>query len=95
MSISANDRLLARLRKQLRQEFSFPGETEGDFGVWAVWSHERAVYPTADGCLTHKPPGLAKNMDCEEGFGSASFVTGSFAFAATSHILRELTKDSR
>ncbi len=95
MATSANDRLLARLRKKLRQDFSFPGETEGDFGVWAVWSHERAVYPTADGCLTYKPPGLAKNMDCEEGFGSASFVTGAFAFAATSLVLRELTKDLR
>ena len=93
MSVSANDRLLARLRKKLRQDFSFPLDNEGEFGVWAVWSHERAVYPTADGCLTYKPAGLAKNMDCEEGFGSASFVTGAFAFAATSLILRELTKE--
>ncbi|MFP5384959.1 MAG: ThiF family adenylyltransferase [Bacteriovoracia bacterium] len=92
MSISSNDRLLARLRKKLRQDFNFPLENEGDFGVWAVWSHERAVYPTADGCLTYKPPGLAKNMDCEEGFGSASFVTGAFAFATTSLVLKELTK---
>ncbi|WP_408096046.1 ThiF family adenylyltransferase [Peredibacter sp. HCB2-198] len=92
MSTSSNDRLLARLRKKLRQDFSFPLENEGNFGVWAVWSHERAVYPTANGCLTYKPPGMAKNMDCEEGFGSASFVTGAFAFAATSLILREMTK---
>jgi tRNA A37 threonylcarbamoyladenosine dehydratase len=95
MSISSNDRLLARLRKKLRQDFSFPLENEGDFGVWAVWSHERAVYPTSDGCLTYKPPGMAKNMDCEDGFGSASFVTGAFAFAATSVVLRELTKEER
>ncbi len=94
MATSANDRLLAKLRKKLRQDFAFPLETEGNFGVWAVWSHERAVYPTANGCLTYKPPGLAKNMDCEEGFGSASFVTGAFAFAATSLILKELTKES-
>lgn len=94
MSVSANDRLLARLRKKLRQDFDFPLENQGDFGVWAIWSHERAVYPTPDGCLTYKPPGLAKNMDCEEGFGSASFVTGAFAFATTSLILKELTKDS-
>lgn len=92
MASSSNDRLLARLRKKLRQDFSFPLENEGEFGVWAVWSHERAVYPTADGCVTFKAPGMAKNMDCEEGFGSASFVTGAFAFAATSLVLRELTK---
>lgn len=95
MSISSNDRLLARLRKKLRQDFSFPLENEGNFGVWAVWSHERAVYPTSDGCLTFKPPGMAKNMDCEEGFGSASFVTGAFAFAATSLVIKELTKEFR
>lgn len=96
MSTSSNDRLLARLRKKLRQDFNFPREEDGDFGVWSVWSHERAVYPTATGCSTFKPPGgLAKNMDCEEGFGSASFVTGAFAFATTSLILRELTKEHR
>lgn len=95
MSSSSNDRLLARLRKKLRQDFSFPLENEGDFGIWAVWSHERAVYPTADGCLTYKPPGFAKNMDCEEGFGSASFVTGAFAFASTSLVLKEITKEER
>lgn len=92
MSTSSNDRLLARLRKKMRQEFDFPGEDGGEFGVWAVWSRERAVYPTADGCVTHKPPGFAKHMDCSEGFGSVSFVTGAFAFATTSLVIREITK---
>lgn len=89
---SSNDRLLARLRKKLRQDFSFPAENEGEFGVWAIWSRQRAVYPTPDGCLTYKPPGMAKNMDCHEGFGSASFVTGAFAFAATSLVLKKITQ---
>ncbi len=92
MASSSNDRLLARLRKKLRQDFAFPKEEEGDFGIWAVWSHERAVYPTPDGCVTHKPPGMAKNMDCAEGFGSVSFVTGAFAFAASSLVIKEITK---
>jgi tRNA A37 threonylcarbamoyladenosine dehydratase len=92
MATSANDRLLAKLRKKLRQDFDFPGEMDGDFGVWSVWSHERAVYPTPDGCVTHKAPGIAKNMDCSEGFGSASFVTGAFAFATSSLVIREITK---
>jgi tRNA A37 threonylcarbamoyladenosine dehydratase len=92
LSSSCNDRLLSRIRKILRQEFNFPRKGEGDFGIWSVWTLERAIYPTADGCLSYKPAGMAKNMDCQEGFGSASFVTGSFAFTATSLILRELTK---
>lgn len=94
MSTSSNDRLLARLRKKLRQDFSFPGENEGDFGVWSIWSRERAVYPTSDGCVTYKPPGMAKNMDCSEGFGSVSFVTGAFAFATTSLVIREIIGSS-
>lgn len=92
MALSANDRLLAKLRKKLRQDFDFPKDVDEEFGVWSVWSHERAVYPTADGCVTHKAPGLAKNMDCSEGFGSASFVTGTFAFVTTSLVIREITK---
>jgi tRNA A37 threonylcarbamoyladenosine dehydratase len=93
LSFSQNDKLLMRLRKKLRQDFNFPLEHEGEFGIWSVWSHERAVYPTPDGCTTYQPPGgLAKNMDCSEGFGAASFVTGAFAFAATSLVIKELTK---
>lgn len=92
LSFSQNDRLLARLRKKLRQEFQFPDE-KTQLGIWAVWSHERARYPTPSGCLSYRPPGMAKNMDCAEGFGSASFVTGAFAFAATSLVIRKLTEE--
>jgi tRNA A37 threonylcarbamoyladenosine dehydratase len=93
LSFTSNDKFLSKLRKKLRQDFAFPSEQGGDFGIWCVWSHERAVYPTADGCVTHKPPGFAKHMDCSEGFGSASFLTGAMAFSATSLLIRELTKD--
>lgn len=31
-------------------------------------------------------------MDCNEGFGSASFVTGAFAFITTSLVIREITR---
>lgn len=93
MSHSENDRLISKLRKHLRREFNFPQENEGPFGVWAVWSHERAVYPTPDGCTSIKPTGFAKHMDCSEGFGSASFVTGTFAFVTTSLVIKELIKD--
>jgi len=91
LSISQNDRLLARIRKKLRQDFSFPRENEEAFGLWAVWSRERAVYPSELGCLTYNPPGMAKNQDCEDGFGSASFVTGAFAFCAVSFVLKQLS----
>lgn len=92
MARAENDRLLSRMRKILRREFNFPAKGKGDFGIWSVWSHERAVYPTPDGCTTTKNTGFATHMDCNEGFGSASFVTGTFAFATTSLVIKELTK---
>jgi tRNA A37 threonylcarbamoyladenosine dehydratase len=93
LSFSQNDKLLMRIRKKLRQDFKFPLENEGEFGIWSVWSFERAVYPTSDGCITFDPPkALAKHMDCSEGFGAASFLTGAFGFAATSHVIKEITK---
>jgi tRNA A37 threonylcarbamoyladenosine dehydratase len=93
LSFSQNDKLLMRIRKKLRQDYSFPGENAGEFGIWSVWSHERAVYPTSDGCITFTPPKeLSKNMDCSEGFGAASFLTGAFAFAAVSHVIKEISK---
>ncbi|MES2526144.1 MAG: tRNA threonylcarbamoyladenosine dehydratase [Bdellovibrionota bacterium] len=91
MSFSQNDRLLQRLRKKLRQEFDFPRKPD-EFGVLSVWSHERAVFPTPNGCTTEKAPAYTGNMDCNEGFGSASFVTGSFAFVTTALVIREITR---
>ncbi len=85
-----NDRMIARIKKKLRKEKGFP--LEGKFNIWCVFSHERAMYPGEDGCPTYKPPGHAKYLNCDEGFGSASFVTGAFAFVASSHVIGQLTK---
>jgi tRNA threonylcarbamoyladenosine dehydratase len=79
------DRLLKRMRKQLRQECGFPAG-EGKLGISAVFSSEIARYPLANGetCLRDElPPGTnTKNLDCQEGLGSASFVTASFGMTA-------------
>lgn len=89
---SESDSLLRFVRKRLRQRHGFP-RTEGvPFGVRCVYSPELPVYPWADGrvCATQEPGGEAA-LDCENGLGSATFVTGAFGFAAAGEVVRVLT----
>jgi tRNA A37 threonylcarbamoyladenosine dehydratase len=88
LSTTRNDRLLYRVRKMLRQDFNFPGENAGDFNIPCIYSDERPVYPTSDGCLSHEPQEPGAGLDCASGYGSASFVTGTFGF----HIAAETVK---
>lgn len=82
LSQTRNDRLLYRVRKLLRQDYAFPREHEGEFGIACVYSNERPVYPTEDGCLSFEPQAPGQGMDCASGYGSVSFVTGTFGFHA-------------
>jgi tRNA A37 threonylcarbamoyladenosine dehydratase len=59
--------------------------------VDCVYSTEQLAYPTADGevCLTKQGTKGAKNMDCATGFGSATMVTASFGFFASSKAIKK------
>lgn len=91
-----NDKLLARLRKKLRQEKEFPRKGGGPFGIPCVYSIERAVYPNAEGCpvyetLRHdREEEHGPKMNCNTGYGSASFVTGTFGFVASYLVIKAL-----
>ena len=91
-----NDLLLRQVRKKLRRNFGFtPGATKRHthFGVRCVWSHERAVYPWADGtCRAEPEPDTNLCLDCASGFGAAVFVTGAFGFAAAGEVVRMIAE---
>ena len=91
-----NDLLLRQVRKKLRRDFGFlPGEQRGrmNFGVRCVWSGERPVFPWADGtCAATAEPGSDLKLDCENGFGTAVFVTGMFGLAAAGEVVRVIAK---
>lgn len=89
---SDSDALLRFVRKRLRQRHGFPRGDGERFGVRCVYSSELPVYPWADGrvCATQEPGGAAE-LDCENGMGSATFVTGAFGFAAAGEVVRLLT----
>lgn len=88
----SSDELLRQVRKKLRRGHGFAaGEQRGrmHFGVRAVWSEEKPVFPWADGtCAAEPEPGSNLKLDCESGFGTAVFVTGAFGLAAAGEVVR-------
>ncbi len=79
---TSHDRLLQKVREQLRKEFSFPRDGK-KFGIDCVFSAEPQVFPQCDGSIgTTREEGTDLRLNCASGFGSATFVTGAFGFAA-------------
>ncbi len=91
LAFATNDRLLKMVRKRLRREHDFPRDETLPFGVRAVHSTENAVYPWADGTICDVPEnGAELRLNCDAGLGTASFVTGSFGFAAAGEVVSGL-----
>jgi tRNA A37 threonylcarbamoyladenosine dehydratase len=94
LSACTHDRLLQRVRKILRGKYGFPA-AGAKFGIEAVYSPEPPVFPKPDGTICETREGGDMRLNCDTGFGTASFVTGAFAFAATARIVRKLIEDPR
>ena len=85
------DKLLFKVRKQLRQKHDFPRGTK-KWDLACVYSQEPVMYPQADGSVCEEKnlgDGSIK-LDCEGGLGAATQVTGAFGFAAAGYVVEEL-----
>ena len=90
---TTHDGLLANVRKLLRAEHNFPRDPKKKFGVPCVFSTEPQVFPACDGTVCDAPePGARLRLDCRSGFGTATFVTGAFGFAAAAEAVKLLTE---
>jgi len=95
LAFSSHDRLLQEVRSQLRTEYGFPRGGR-PFGVECVLSREPAVYPAKDGSVcTRRSDAADLRLDCSSGFGTASFVTGTFGLVAASRIVHLLVASPR
>ncbi len=93
LSRTYNDPLAAKVRARLRDDFNFSRNARKSFGVECVFSGQQQLYPRGDGSVGHDKPGIhGVHLDCRFGYGSASFVTGSFAFAAVSRVIHKTLK---
>jgi len=81
LALTANDGLLQRVRKKLRDEYQFPRGAKELFNVPCVFSMEPAVVSDTD---------CAPGGGCDTAYGTASFVTGTFGFVAASHIVNRI-----
>ncbi|NND92452.1 MAG: tRNA cyclic N6-threonylcarbamoyladenosine(37) synthase TcdA [Granulosicoccus sp.] len=85
LSRTWNDALAAKVRSRLRGDYGFTSNPKRRFGVDCVYSCEQPVYPGRDGRVTHAKPGVpGVRLDCDQGYGSVSFVTGTFGLVAAS-----------
>jgi len=85
---TSGDRLLRMLRKLLRREYGF--SRRGKWKIACVYSDEPPLFPTADGSVCETRPEGTLRLDCASGFGTATFLTGTFGFLAASIVVSAL-----
>jgi tRNA A37 threonylcarbamoyladenosine dehydratase len=89
LAFTSHDRLLQRVRKILRSDFGFPEGLRTPFGIPCVYSVEAPVFPQPDGTVCEtRGEATELRMNCNSGYGSATFVTGAFGFAAAAEVVR-------
>ncbi len=89
---TAQDALLAKMRKLLRQQYGFTHTPKHRFNIPAVYSSEQLSYPSGEGGVTFQKPETAKDLSCAGGIGSVMTVTASFGLVAVSHVLKKLSQ---
>lgn len=91
LAASVTDELLRQVRRKLRVDHGFPRGAHVHFGVPCVYSVEKPLFPWSDGTIHAEPePGGSLRLDCSTGFGTASFATGAFGFAAAAEVVRRI-----
>ena len=86
-----HDRLLQKVRKQLRAEYGFPRGKK--LGIPCVFSPEpaRGPWDLEEACDADSKADRLGHLGCSDGYGSATHVTGSFGFAAAALAVQTLT----
>lgn len=87
---ATHDRLLVAVRKGLRDDHGFPPAPKR-FHIDCVYSPEPVVFPQSDGTVcSQRSASEDLRLDCSNGYGTASFVTGALGLAAASYIVRHI-----
>ena len=88
-----HDPLLQIVRKQLRQQYGFPKGERVRFGVPCVYIPRQRgprVPSTSDECVVS----VSGRKSCNDGLGSAVYVTGALGFMAAGEVIRILGEDA-
>jgi tRNA A37 threonylcarbamoyladenosine dehydratase len=90
LAFASHDRLLGSVRKLLRRSYGFPQDQNLPFGVASVFSSELPVFLQCDDAAQKNAVRSERRINCNSGYGSAAFVTGSFGFIAAAHVVSEI-----
>ncbi|MGB0370453.1 MAG: tRNA threonylcarbamoyladenosine dehydratase [Opitutales bacterium] len=91
LSKSFNDPLLSLTRKRLRQKHDFPRARRWRFKVDCVFTPEEPKYPKEDGTVCERrEKGADYRLNCDNGFGTLSAITGTMGFMAAAQILQKI-----
>ena len=94
LAYTRNDPLLLQVRKRLRQQYGFPTHRRQKFKVDCVFSDELPVFPSEDGSVScQREKGADYRLNCDYGFGSATFLTGTFGFFLAAEVVRRVATD--
>jgi tRNA A37 threonylcarbamoyladenosine dehydratase len=86
-----NDPLLLQVRKRLRQKHGFPRLSRQKFRIDCVYTDELPVFPQPDGSVAcDREAGEDYRLNCDTGFGSATFVTGTIGFVLAAEVVRRI-----
>ena len=93
LSRTYNDPLAARVRNKLRKDYGYTTNPKRYFGVECVFSAQQPLYPKEDGTVCARKPGIhGVSLDCRFGYGSAMYVTSTFAMLAVSRVINKTVK---
>ena len=91
LAYTVNDPLLLQVRKRLRRQYGFPSHRRQKFKIDCVFSDELPVFPAEDGSVScDREKGADYRLNCDYGFGSATFLTGTFGFFLTAEAVRRI-----
>jgi tRNA A37 threonylcarbamoyladenosine dehydratase len=95
LSRTINDPLLLQVRKRLRRDYGFPKNSRQKFKIDCVYSDELPVFPRSDGTVSpEREPGADYRLNCDAGFGSATYVTGTVGFFLAAEVVRRIVQFS-
>jgi tRNA A37 threonylcarbamoyladenosine dehydratase len=86
-----NDPLLLQVRKKLRSKYGFPKFKRQKFKIDCVYSDELPVFPQKDGTVScEREPGEDYRLNCDAGFGSATYLTGTVGFFLAGEVIKRI-----
>ena len=90
-----NDPLLARMRKILRKKHNFEQYKNRKYGIACVFSTELSRYYHED-TICDRPTGPeSARINCHQGMGTSSFITGTFGFYQAAHALNYIVNGNQ